>query len=250
MNSNMDPNAYFNACVAAGIHTSGPDYASLAPACTTCIKDANQWGDAVSVARQLDMRWCAFWANEITTGEFEALTCLAGNTFYLVLRTGFTADHELHSLAGIYPAADRPERHAHDLLGVLFREQPDTRRWTRHQAWNDKVFPLQAQFVSSPPGPTPADDTYPIHSAQGGHFRFQAVGEAVLNLEERLGYVHKGIEKIAVGRDVNGLARLAGRVSGDATVTHTWAACQAVERAGGVDAPARALYLRAIMADR
>jgi Ni,Fe-hydrogenase III large subunit len=43
-----------------------------------------------------------------------------------------------------------------------------------------------------------------------GHFRFQAVGEEVLRLEERLGYVHKGIEKIAVDRDPAGLVRLAG----------------------------------------
>jgi len=39
----------------------------------------------------------------------------------------------------------------------------------------------------------------PVHAGiiEPGHFRFQAVGELILNLEERLGYVHKGIEKIA-----------------------------------------------------
>ena len=73
----------------------------------------------------------------------------------------------------------------------------------------------------------------PVHAGiiEPGHFRFQAMGEEVLRLEERLGYVHKGIEKIAVGRDPAGLARLAGRVSGDSTVAHAWAACQAMERA-------------------
>ena len=37
----------------------------------------------------------------------------------------------------------------------------------------------------------------PVHAGiiEPGHFRFQAVGEEILNLEERLGYVHKGIEK-------------------------------------------------------
>jgi len=76
------------------------------------------------------------------------------------------------------------------------------------------------------------------------------VGETVLNLEEHLGYTHKGIEKIAEGRDADGLARLAGRVSGDSTVAHAWAACMAMERAAGIDVPARALYLRAIMSER
>ena len=56
----------------------------------------------------------------------------------------------------------------------------------------------------------------PVHAGiiEPGHFRFQAVGETVLNLEEHLGYAHKGIEKIAEGRDVEGLARLAGRAVG------------------------------------
>jgi Ni,Fe-hydrogenase III large subunit len=117
-------------------------------------------------------------------------------------------------------------------------------------------------------GPTPPDDKYRFLAAQGtgvyeipvgpvhagiiepGHFRFQAVGEMVLNLEEHLGYVHKGIEKIAEGRDAAGLARLAGRVSGDTTVAHAWAACQAMERAAGVEPPARAQHLRALMCER
>jgi Ni,Fe-hydrogenase III large subunit len=92
----------------------------------------------------------------------------------------------------------------------------------------------------------------PIHAGiiEPGHFRFQAVGETVLNLEERLGYVHKGIEKIAEGRDPAGLARLAGRVSGDTTVAHAWAACMAMERAAGIAVPARALALRAVLAER
>ncbi|MGZ8195273.1 MAG: hydrogenase large subunit, partial [Methylosarcina sp.] len=80
--------------------------------------------------------------------------------------------------------------------------------------------------------------------------RFQAVGELILNLEERLGYVHKGIEKIAEGRTPESLARLAGRVSGDTTVSHSWAACMAMERAAGIPIPPRAALIRGILAER
>ena len=36
----------------------------------------------------------------------------------------------------------------------------------------------------------------PVHAGiiEPGHFRFTANGEAVVRLEQRLGYVHKGIE--------------------------------------------------------
>ncbi|MEJ2762314.1 MAG: NADH-quinone oxidoreductase subunit C, partial [Gammaproteobacteria bacterium] len=160
----------------------------------------------------------------------------------------------LPSHAPYYPAADRMERHMHDLLGIVFLNHPDPRRWTRHQAWPDDRFPLHPAFPAAgePPAATPADSGYPfvpVHGAgveeipvgpvhagiiEPGHFRFQAVGEEILALEERLGYVHKGIEKIAAGRDAQGLARLAGRVSGDATAAHTWAACLAMEQVAGV----------------
>jgi len=61
-----------------------------------------------------------------------------------------------------------------------------------------------------------------------GHFRFQAVGEEIINLEERLGYVHKGIEKRFEAFSWEEGYRLAGRVSGDTTVAHSLAYCMAL----------------------
>ena len=41
----------------------------------------------------------------------------------------------------------------------------------------------------------------PVHAGiiEPGHFRFTANGETVVRLEERLGYVHKGIEGLMAG---------------------------------------------------
>ena len=123
-------------------------------------------------------------------------------------------------------------------------------------------------FRVTPEAVTPPDMDYPFVKSHGagvyeipvgpvhagiiepGHFRFQAVGELILNLEERLGYVHKGIEKIAEGRTPESLARLAGRVSGDTTVGHCWAACMAMEQAAGIEIPPRAALIRGILAER
>jgi len=44
--------------------------------------------------------------------------------------------------------------------------------------------------------------------------------EVVVRLEERLGYVHKGIEQLMVDAPIDRAARLAGRVSGDSTVAY------------------------------
>jgi len=76
------------------------------------------------------------------------------------------------------------------------------------------------------------------------------VGETVLNLEERLGYVHKGIEKRFESMSIAEGYRLAGRVSGDSTVAHSLAYCMAVESMAGCDVPDRANWLRALCLER
>ena len=62
----------------------------------------------------------------------------------------------------------------------------------------------------------------PVHAGiiEPGHFRFTANGETVVRLEERLGYVHKGIDGLMQGATLDSAARLAGRTSGDSTVAY------------------------------
>src|SRR5512132_673628 len=85
--------------------------------------------------------------------------------------------------------------------------------------------------------------------ASPGHFRFTANGETVVRLEERLGYVHKGIESLMTGASHDKGAKLAGRISGDSTVAYALAFAQAVESALQIDVPPRAVWLRALMAE-
>lgn len=258
---------FLDACRAVGLATGAPDETRLAPAVSLAIPSA-AWAEAAVIARSHGLRWCAMWATPTPAGH--DVHCVLESGGYVVLHATVAPGEALPSQAFLYPAADRPERHAHDLTGLALAGAPDTRRWTRHQAWSADEYPLLPDF---PPtgrrdGPTPPDVDYPFARARGrgvleipvgpvhagiiepGHFRFQAVGETVLNLEQRLGYTHKGIEKLAVGKDPTALARLAGRVSGDSTVAYSWAACQALERAVGLELPPRALWLRAIMAER
>jgi Ni,Fe-hydrogenase III large subunit len=231
---------------------------------------SEHWGRLAEAAKAAGCRWVAGFGEDVAA-QLRVNACFERDGLYLLARaTVDRASPSLPSHTPYFPAADRPERHTRDLLGITFADHPDKRRWIRHQAWHEHDHPLRRDFAAAghPPERTAADHQYhflpahgagvyeipvgPVHAGiiEPGHFRFQAVGETVLNLEERLGYVHKGIEKIAVGRDADGLARLAARVSGDSTVAHSWAACLAMERAAGVDVPPRALSLRAIMAER
>ncbi|NJA08479.1 Ni,Fe-hydrogenase III large subunit [Methylococcaceae bacterium WWC4] len=231
---------------------------------------SEHWRTLAELALADSVRWSAGWAEQRAAG-FVVHVLLEKHGVYLWAQTELgPAKPEVPSQAGVYPAANRSERHTQDMFGIQFVGHPDNRPWTRHKAWDKHQHPLLKDFPveGRPETVTPPDMDYafvkshgagtyeipvgPVHAGiiEPGHFRFQAVGELILNLEERLGYVHKGIEKIAEGRDPPGLARLAGRVSGDTTVGHAWAACMAMERAAGVEIPPRAALIRGILAER
>src|SRR5207244_8322728 len=84
----------------------------------------------------------------------------------------------------------------------------------------------------------------PVHAGiiEPGHFRFTANGETVVRLEERLGYVHKGIEALMASASLGEAARLASHVSGDSTVGYGIAFARAVESALALEIPPRAIW--------
>ena len=175
--------------------------------------------------------------------------------------------HEYPSISAEYPAANRMQRALYDLLGAHAVGVDDDRPWLRHGAWPADFFPLRRDadaarsFVLEQEHyafvPVSGDGVHeipvgPVHAGiiEPGHFRFSVVGEKVLRLEERLGYVHKGIDKRFEDMPLYEGVRLAGRVSGDSTVAYAWAYSMAIESATGVTVPPRAAWLRALLLER
>lgn len=174
---------------------------------------------------------------------------------------------EYPDLSRYFPAATRMQRATFDLLGLCARGADDQRPWLRHGAWPADFFPLRRDtdgnrnfdveqerypFVGVEGDGVHEIPVGPIHAGiiEPGHFRFSIVGEKVLRLEQRLGYVHKGIEKRFEGMPLAEGFRLAGRVSCDSTVAYAWAYAMAAEAAAGCSAPPRANWLRALLLER
>ena len=108
----------------------------------------------------------------------------------------------------------------------LRRDADGTRRCRRRQQPTDYAFVrVEGDGVHEIP-------VGPVHAGiiEPGHFRFSVVGEKVLRLEQRLGYVHKGIDERFTELAPLQAHRLAGRVSGDSTVAYAWAYCMAPDR--------------------
>ncbi|HZX28173.1 MAG TPA: NADH-quinone oxidoreductase subunit C [Telluria sp.] len=227
------------------------------PAWTAQV-DGGAWLRVARAVREEGARLAALWA---APGCASVAYALAEGLLWLRM----PVEEGYPSLDEFFPAAERMERAAWEISGVRALGAHDRRPWLNHGNWPRDYVPLRD--VETPPRTTP-DSEYPFVQVAGegvheiavgpihagiiepGHFRFSVVGEKVLRLEERLGYVHKGIERLFAGRALADGARLAGRVSGDTTVAYAWAYAMAAESVTGCRPPTRALWLRALLLER
>jgi Ni,Fe-hydrogenase III large subunit len=165
------------------------------------------------------------------------------------------------SVGAVHPPAIRLERAIRSLFGYEPVGVPDPRPWLDLGFW-DVQHPLGAcEAAPEPPAayaflPVEGESLHqipvgPVHAGiiEPGHFRFTAGGETVVRLEERLGYVHKGIESLMAGATIERAVQLAARTSGDSTVAYGIAFAHAAEAALGLEVPARAQFIRALMAE-
>ncbi len=88
----------------------------------------------------------------------------------------------------------------------------------------------------------------PVHAGviEPGHFRFNCIGERVLNLEIQLGYQHRGIETLIPKVKAKRLPLLAESIAGDTTVGHSLCMAQALEALSGVKPDRGARIIRTI----
>lgn len=171
---------------------------------------------------------------------------------------------ELPSIAPQVPAANWHEREAQDLFGIVFSGHPDPRPLVVHDGWPKGLFPMRKNFDARQRPPVePAEEfphlrvegegvlevpVGPIHAGiiEPGHFRFSTVGESVLNLEARLFYTHRGLEKRMEGLPIADAFFLAERVCGVCSVAHGLGFCEAAEQIAGIEVPTRARVLRTL----
>jgi Ni,Fe-hydrogenase III large subunit len=170
-------------------------------------------------------------------------------------------DRGFPSVGALHSPAIRLERAIQSLYGLEPVGAADTRPWLDLGSWGVQHplgarTPAPAERPAYPFLPVEGEGLHripvgPVHAGiiEPGHFRFTANGETVVRLEERLGYVHKGIESLMAGATIERAAQLAGRTSGDSTVAYALAFAHAVEAALNIAVPPRAYYLRALMAE-
>jgi Ni,Fe-hydrogenase III large subunit len=171
-------------------------------------------------------------------------------------------DGNFPSIGRHHAPAMRLERTIRDLHGLEPLGAIDWRHWLDHGAWGFHAplgqrapaairDPAEYKFLAVHGEGVHQIPVGPVHAGiiEPGHFRFTANGETVVRLEERLGYVHKGVDSLLVDTELAKAQRVVGRISGDSTVAYGFAFARAVEAALDIAAPPRSTVLRGVAAE-
>jgi NADH-quinone oxidoreductase subunit D len=192
----------------------------------------------------------------------------------LTLRTTLPRSEAcLATITDLIDGASFYEREAAEMLGVVFEGHPDPKPLFLPEGWR-----AEAPLRKGSPDPTTVSDT-PVDEPRacelapepqvqvagertvipiGPHhpllkeplsYLLTVEGERVVDSSLRLGYVHRGIERLSQQRNYVQNIYLLERICGICSYIHTATYCQGVEALLGLDVPPRAHYLRTLMCE-
>lgn len=197
------------------------------------------------------------------------------------------ASSDIDSVTSVWTGADWQEREVYDLMGVKFSGHPNLRRILLPQDWDgfplrkDYVMPTDdrhglpedwsAKFggedLAEPPVcHTTADGTVvcepgrfhteeiqlnmgPQHPSTHGVLRLELTldGEIVVDCRPDVGYLHRGMEKLAEMRTYIQYIPLTDRFDYLSSMLNNAVYVGAVEKLAGIEVPERVEYIRVIM---
>lgn len=187
------------------------------------------------------------------------------------------------TVSDIWESANLYEREVYDFFGIRFINHPDMRRIFLRQDWNG--YPFRKDYDSNPElNPVPLENQTieamedvptltvnkdgdlvanskplfekqeyvinigPQHPATHGvlHLRVSLDGEIINKVDPNFGYIHRGIEKMCETKTYPQILQLTERLDYLSGTMNRHAFCLCVEKAMGLEVPARAQAVRVI----
>lgn len=196
-----------------------------------------------------------------------------------------TADREnpmIHSVSDLWGVANFQEREVYDFFGIKFINHPDMRRFFLRNDWvghplrkdydaNPELNPLRmtdetheddtVSYQEQPDGSVKeikgkvfSEDDYvvnvgPQHPSTHGVMRFRASldGEIVKKVDVVSGYIHRGIEKLTESLTYPQTLHFTDRMDYMSAHMNRHCLCMCIEKALGIEVPARAKVIRVMM---
>lgn len=185
----------------------------------------------------------------------------------------------LYSITDLYETANLHEREVYAMFGIRFINNPDMRRFLLRDDWNG--FPFRKDYNSENPYHVVSkeiedkapriveledgtlkeeivdifeEDDYiinigPQHPSTHGvmHFRTALDGEIIKKIDVHSGYIHRGIEKLCEHMTYPQTLHLTDRLDYLSGSINRHSLCMCIEKAGDIQVPERAQYVRTIM---
>ncbi len=186
------------------------------------------------------------------------------HAWVFVCQDATSGNPQFASIAKDIYSASLFEREIKEMFGIEPIGNPDLRSLKLHdEVWPKGFYPLRKDF-SRPNEGVAGNQRYVFKRVEGegifevpvgpvhagiigpGHFRFSVAGEPIINLEIRLGWKHRGIEKLLEGKSIHEAVRIFEYISGDAAFGYSMAFCQSAEKILGINIPMRAQVLRVL----
>ena len=186
-----------------------------------------------------------------------------------ILKASLPSEGKLsyESLTKAMPAAAWYERELCDMFGIVPEGHPDLRSLVLHESFPKDFHPLRKMAAKNVAPRAKEGESReirmsvahgegiyevpvgPIHAGiiEPGHFRFSQAGESMLQLDAKLFFTHRGLEKVMEGRTPQEALPVVERICGACSVANTWSFCQAVEKIAEVRVPKRAELIRTLL---
>jgi formate hydrogenlyase subunit 5 len=175
---------------------------------------------------------------------------------------------KIPTITDLLPGAAFHEREVADLFGVVFEGHPNPVRLVLPEDWPENLYPLRKDAkiddatVKSENSKSQVEPVQPEsdgslvniiigpqHPAllEPEKFSLKVDGEIVRQVEPRIGYVHRGIEKAAESRTYLQDVYLVERICGICNSCHAACFVETVEKILGTEVPPRGKYIRTII---
>jgi Ni,Fe-hydrogenase III large subunit len=186
-------------------------------------------------------------------GSCRLVAVLANDTHTALGAATTVVNRAFPSITPTCPQAQLFEREIWEQCGVTPLGHPWLRPVRRHPPDHGPAPHMPFDRTAYPFRPITGDDIHevavgPVHAGiiEPGHFRFQARGEEVLDLEIVLGYQHRGVERLIETAPRERVPILAESIAGDTVIGHAGACCGAIEALARSRKSARAQAIRGV----
>jgi len=206
------------------------------------ILDFQEFYDLISDQIKSGCRVLNFFGKNIGDGEILIYAVIGRETNGEIYITSAKVKERYKSLTTRHPQFHMFEREIFENFGVIPEGHKELKPVRNHLNNECDFLKIEGKEIHEV-------GVGPIHAGviEPGHFRFQCIGERVLNLEIALGYQHRGIEKKLIGGPDKRTLPLIETVSGDSTIAYCIAYSRIIEALSDTPIPLGAEYIRAVL---